>query len=107
MKTVYENIVEKLYQEYSVHGFISEDRIFEVLEENNISLLDSDSIVDKLLSRGVIIRDDAIPEPDEDDDEYDKGHYDYETGIAEVYVKRLSSFAHSCTFGNGNLCTCR
>lgn len=75
---MYEDIVEKFFQEYSVHGFITENRIFEVLEENSISLLDSDSIVDKLLSRGVIIRNDAIPEPDKDDDEYDKGHYDYE-----------------------------
>ena len=106
MKTVYENIVEKLYQEYSVHGFISEDRIFEVLEENNISLLDSDSIVDKLLSRGVIIRDDAILEPDEDDDEYDKGHYDYEAifnSILEIapeleelieYVRKIQAPQH-------------
>lgn len=106
MKTVYENIVEKLYQEYSVHGFISEDRIFEVLNENNISLLDSDSIVDELLSRGVIIRDDAIPEPDEDDDEYDKGHYDYEAifnSILEIspdleelikYVRKIQAPQH-------------
>lgn len=106
MKTVYENIVEKLYQEYSVHGFISEDRIFEVLFENNISLLDSDSIVDELLSRGVIIRDDAIPELDEDDDEYDKGHYDYEAifnSILEIspdleelieYVRKIQAPQH-------------
>ena len=85
MKTVYENIVEKLYQEYSVHGFISENRIFEVLEENNISLLDSDSIVDKLLSRGVIIRDDAIPKSDEDDDEYDDGDDEYDDEQDDEY----------------------
>ena len=31
---MHEGIIEKLYQEYTVHGFISEDHIFDVLEEN-------------------------------------------------------------------------
>ena len=34
---MHEGIIEKLYQEYTVHGFISEDHIFDVLEENGIS----------------------------------------------------------------------
>ena len=31
---MHEGIIEKLYQEYTVHGFISEDHIFDILEEN-------------------------------------------------------------------------
>lgn len=78
---MYENIIEKLYQEYSVHGYISEDRVFEVLEKNRISLIDSDSVVDNLLSRGVIIRDNSNEESNTEDDDYDKCQYDYE----EIY----------------------
>ena len=33
---MHEGIIEKLYQEYTVRGFISEDHIFDVLEENGI-----------------------------------------------------------------------
>lgn len=76
-----ENIIKQLYNEFSIHGFISEDRIFEVLESNNISLFDSDNIIDALLSRGVIIRDVATKIADNENTEYDKGHYDYE----EIY----------------------
>ena len=43
-ETVHEGIIEKLYQEYTVHGFISEDYIFDVLEENGISLFDVEYI---------------------------------------------------------------
>ena len=35
---MHEGIIEKLYQEYTVHGFISEDHIFDVLEENGINI---------------------------------------------------------------------
>ena len=57
---MHEDIIEKLYQEYTVRGFISEDHIFDVLEENGISLFDVEYICDHLLSKGVIIRDDAL-----------------------------------------------
>ena len=50
---MHEGIIEKLYQEYTVHGFISEDHIFDVLEENGISLFDVEYICDRLLSKGV------------------------------------------------------
>ena len=67
---MHEGIIEKLYQEYTVHGFISEDHIFDVLEENGISLFDVEYICDHLLSKGVIIRDDAPV--DDEDEEYEK-----------------------------------
>ena len=38
-ETVHEGIIEKLYQEYTVHGFISEDYIFDVLEETGYRCL--------------------------------------------------------------------
>lgn len=79
---MHEGIIEKLYQEYTVHGFISEDHIFDVLEENGISLFDVEYICDHLLSKGVIIRDDALT--DDEDDEYDRSNVDYEEVFSEV-----------------------
>ena len=79
---MHEGIIEKLYQEYTVRGFISEDHIFDVLEENGISLFDVEYICDHLLSKGVIIRDDAPV--DEDEEEYDRSNIDYEEVFREV-----------------------
>ena len=79
---MHEGIIEKLYQEYAVHGFISEDHIFDVLEENGISLFDVEYICDHLLSKGVIIRDDAPA--DDEDEEYDRSNIDYEEVFREV-----------------------
>ena len=63
-------------------GFISEDHIFDVLEENGISLFDVEYICDHLLSKGVIIRDDALT--DDEEDEYDRSNVDYEEVFSEV-----------------------
>jgi RNA polymerase primary sigma factor len=79
---VHEGIIEKLYQEYTMHGFISEDHIFDVLEENGISLFDVEYICDHLLSKGVIIRDDATV--DDDEEECDRSNIDYEEVFREV-----------------------
>ena len=79
---MHEGIIEKLYNEYTMHGFISEDHIFDVLEENGISLFDVEYICDHLLSKGVIICDDAPI--DEEEEEYDRSNIDYEEVFREV-----------------------
>ena len=79
---MHEGIIEKLYHEYTVRGFISEDHIFNVLEENGISLFDVEYICDHLLSKGVIIRDDTPV--DDDEEEYDRSNIDYEEVFKEV-----------------------
>lgn len=79
---MHEEIIEKLYREYTVHGFLSEDYIFDVLEENGISLFDVEYICDHLLSKGVIIRDETSS--DEDDEEYDRSNIDYEEVYREI-----------------------
>ncbi len=62
--------------------FLSEDYIFDVLEENRISLFDVEYICDHLLSKGVIIRDETSS--DEDDEEYDRSNIDYEEVYREI-----------------------
>lgn len=79
---MYEAVIEKLYQEYTVRGFLSEDYIFDILEENEISLFDIEYICDYLLTKGVIIRDVTLP--NEDDEEYDRSNIDYEEVYREI-----------------------
>ena len=79
---MHEGIIEKLYHEYTVRGFISEDHIFNVLEENGMSLFDVEYICDHLLSKGVMIRDD-VP-VDDNEEEYDRSNIDYEEVFKEV-----------------------
>ncbi len=79
---MHDGIIEKLYQEYTVRGFISEDYIFDVLEENGTSLFDVEYICDHLLSKGVIIRDDATA--DDEEEEYDRSNIDYEEVFRDV-----------------------
>lgn len=79
---MHEGIIEKLYQEYTMHGFISEDHIFDVLEENGISLFDVEYICDQLLSKGVVIKDES-PEEDEED-EHDRSSINYDEVFNEI-----------------------
>lgn len=79
---MHEGIIEKLYQEYTVHGFISEDYIFDVLEENRISLFDVEYICDHLLTKGVVIRNEALT--DDEEDEYDRSNVNYEEVFSEI-----------------------
>ena len=79
---MHEVIIEKLCHEYAVRGFISEDYIFDVLEENGVSLFDVEYICDHLLSKGVIIRGDAPI--DDGEEEYDRSNIDYEEVFKEI-----------------------
>ena len=75
-------IIEKLYQEYTVRGFISEDHIFDVLEENGVSLFDVEYICDHLLSKGVIIRGEVPVSEDGEEYELEDGDFDWEESAA-------------------------
>lgn len=70
-------LVEKLYKNYTMHGFISEQEIFEAVQGNNIPLFEVEYICDQLLSKGVVIRDTDDDDSDSEDD-YDRSSTDYE-----------------------------
>ena len=101
---VYDSIVEKLHRDYVLHGYITEQQIFTVIEENNIPLFDVEYICDQLLAQGVIIRDGDIS--DDTDEEYDRSQTDYEAiyeKIIEIdpsltnfieYVKNIQAPQH-------------
>lgn len=60
-----------------MHGFVSEQEIFEAVQENNIPLFEVEYICDQLLSKGVVIRDIDDNESDSEDDN-DRSSTDYE-----------------------------
>lgn len=71
-------LVEKLYRNYTMHGFISEQEIFEAVQKNNIPLFEVEYICDQLLSKGIVIRDTDDDNSDSEDDS-DRSSTDYET----------------------------
>lgn len=79
---MHDGIIEKLCQEYTVQGFIPENHIFDVFEENGISLFDVEYICDQLLSKGIIIRDEGSD--DDEENEYDRSNIDYEEVFNEI-----------------------
>lgn len=74
-------IIEKLYNDYKLHGYITEQSVFKMVEENDVPLFDIEYICDQLLSKGVIIRDD---DPDEEDDDYDRSSTDYSKIYSDI-----------------------
>lgn len=74
---MHESITEELHNEYMLHGYITEQQIFDVIEKNNIPLFDVEYICDQLLAKGVIIRDDAVDHDSVEQEEYDRSQTDY------------------------------
>lgn len=92
-----QGIIEKLCEIYATKGFVTEDTIIEILMVAKLPLYCVDYICDRLLSMGVIIRDDRsafITDEDEGDGEYDRSQIDYELIFDEVLSidNSLSSF---------------
>ena len=76
-------IIDKLYDEYIAKGFISEDRIFEFVQSENIPLVEIEHICDQLLSRGVIIAEE-INENQTDEAGFDQSQSDYDLVYEEI-----------------------
>ena len=78
---MHHDIVEVLFSEYQLNGYISEDRIFDAVIGQKIPLDKVDVICEMLLAKGVIIRDDNN---DSDELEYSRSQVDYERIFKEV-----------------------
>lgn len=78
-----EKIIEQLYKSYSLNGYITESQIFDLVESENVPLFDIEYIMDQLLGKGVIIRENVVGN-EEDEDETDYSDTDYEAIYAEV-----------------------
>ena len=82
---MHEALVEKLYNEYIANGFISEDKIFDVLQKDGVPLFDIEYICDKLHGRGAIILEENSKAGDDIEDESDdRTQNDYEMVYSEI-----------------------
>lgn len=78
---MHQGIIDNIFNQYKQKGYISEDTVFDVLIENNVSLDEVDYVCETLLSMGVIIKNDSI---EDDDDIYDRSQTDYEEIFRQV-----------------------
>lgn len=75
-------IQEKLLEEYSINGYISEKQIDEICDANNIDLFDIDKIIQFLVDRKVLIQNEQFNT--DDDEGYDRSQIDYESIYQEI-----------------------
>jgi len=78
---VHQDIVRELYSEYQTNGYISENRIFDVVVGLKIPLDEIDAICELLLMKGVIIKN---GNGNSDDSQYDRSQTDFELVYKEV-----------------------
>ncbi len=76
-------IIEGLYNNYKIQGYITEDNISAIIDQYNLPLDEVDYICDLLLSKGVIIIN-SLQKQDHDEDVYDYSIIDYEEIFQEV-----------------------
>ena len=78
---MHQDIVQELYSDYLAYGYISENRIFDVVVRLDIPLDEVDAICELLLMKGVIIK--SGNEETEKSD-YDRSQVDFELVYKEV-----------------------
>jgi len=88
--SIHQKIIDKLYIIYEKQGYVTEDFIFDEVVKYDLPLDEVDHIVDKLLSIGVIIRDETDDELDDENDVYDRSKIDYEKLFHDVESIDLS-----------------
>ena len=83
------DIIQKIYEIYKQKGYVSENSVFDFIIDACIPLDETDRVIDRLLSMGVLIQDEPIPvqtEIDNDEEnDFDRTQLDYE----EIYTRVL------------------
>lgn len=75
-------IIENIYSLYKSNGFIREDKFIDVIDEYNLPLQDIDTLTEKLLAMGVIIRSEY--DNTDDNEENEQVWTDYNAIFTEV-----------------------
>ena len=71
---MHQKIIDKLYSAYKENGYVSEDSVFDALDENDLPLDEINILCNTLLSMGVIIK----SHDDDEESVYDRSRTDYE-----------------------------
>ncbi len=80
---MHQKIIDKLYSIYKENGYVSEDSVYDALDENKLPLDEVNILCNTLLSMGVIIK---LDDYDEDAAVYDRSQTDYE----QLYDEAIS-----------------
>lgn len=83
-------VIETLFEKYQKQGYVTEEDIFTLCEEYDLSFIKTDYVGNQLLAKGVFISDGVINTSEEDDvqDIYDYAQTDYQ----EIYDYFLTHF---------------
>ena len=90
-------IVERLYELYKSRGYITEDEIYDAVIEDNISIFETNSILEKLLGQGVLVQEKhPLKQEDKKEETYVSRHIDYEELFSKVInvCPELKRFIH-------------
>lgn len=83
------DIIQKIYEIYVAKGYVSENTIFNFIIDAGIALDETDRVIDRLLSMGVLIQDEPVATQtsytEDDEDDFDRTQLDYE----EIYTRVL------------------
>lgn len=95
-------IISRSYEIYKTRGYVTEDEILDLVAENNISILETNSILEALLDKGVLIQDKPPVQNKNNDEDYDLARMDYNVlyqNIVEVcphlkiFIKKIAGIA--------------
>ena len=95
-------IISCSYELYKSRGYVTEDEIFGLVAENNISLFETNAILEALLDKGVLIQDKPLIQNKNNDDDYDLARIDYDVLYQnilkvcphlKIFIKKVASVA--------------
>ena len=95
-------IISRSYELYKSRGYVTEDEIFGLVAENNISLFETNAILEALLDKGVLIQDKPLIQNKNNDDDYDLARIDYDVLYQnilkvcphlKIFIKKVASIA--------------
>lgn len=69
-------VIDLLHSRYRANGYITEDDFLKIVNEQSLSLAEQDQVMDQLLARGVLIKDES-DNVDDLEDNYDRTRTDY------------------------------
>ena len=83
--------VQKLQDIYVSNGFITSDQIFDVCDELDISIFDTDYVMNKVASLGILVSDTAISADDDSDEKEEVTDY-AQVDYNKIYNYFLSNY---------------
>ena len=82
-----EIVIDLLYKKFQKQGYVTEEDIYELCEEYNLSFVKTDYVGNQLLARGVMISDDIVKSSSEEtieDTSFDYAQVNYEEIYADI-----------------------